>query len=140
MKRRDFILTAAASTGAFALSPVGATAAPMAFTPGLVAKELAAGKTVFLDFKASWCTTCAAQERVINALKAANPAYEQHITFIDVDWDDYGRHAFTKGLNIPRRSTLVVLKGDQELGRIVAQTGESEIKALMDTALDAAGM
>ncbi|WP_417241477.1 thioredoxin family protein [Celeribacter sp.] len=140
MKRRDFILTAAAASGALALSPVAATAAPMVFTPGVVAKELAAGKTVFLDFKASWCSTCAAQERVIAALKAANPAYEQNISFVDVDWDDYGRHEFTKSLNIPRRSTLVVLKGDQELGRIVAQTGESEIKALMDTALNAATM
>ena len=41
-------------------------------------------------------------------------------------------------LNIPRRSTLVVLKGEQELGRLVAQTGKAEIKALMDTALGAA--
>jgi hypothetical protein len=32
----------------------------------------------------------------------------------------------------------VVLKGDRELGRIVAQTGTSQIKALLDTALGAA--
>ncbi|ALI56393.1 thioredoxin family protein [Celeribacter marinus] len=137
MKRRDFILTAAAT---LTLAPLASIAAPMEFTPGLVAKELAAGKTVFLDFKASWCSTCAAQGRVIDKLKAENPAYEQNISFVNVDWDDYGRHAFTKGLNIPRRSTLVVLKGDQELGRIVAQTKTDEIKALMDTALNAAGM
>jgi hypothetical protein len=41
-------------------------------------------------------------------------------------------------MKIPRRSTLVVLRGNQELGRIVAQTGRDEIKALMDTALAAA--
>lgn len=39
---------------------------------------------------------------------------------------------------MPRRSTLVVLKGDQELGRIVAITSTDKIKALMDTALAAA--
>ena len=43
-----------------------------------------------------------------------------------------------KELNIPRRSTLVVLKGDKELGRVVAETGRDKIKALMDTALAAA--
>ena len=32
---------------------------------------------------------------------------------------------------------LVVLKGDKELGRIVAGTGKDEIKALMDVALAA---
>ncbi|SMX46708.1 thioredoxin family protein [Actibacterium lipolyticum] len=135
MNRRDFfLLTAAVST----VAPLGVWAAAMDYTPGLVEKELAAGKTVFLDFKASWCSTCAAQERVINALKAENPAYEQAISFINVDWDAYSKDALTTGLNIPRRSTLVVLKGDAELGRIVAGTGKDEIKALMDVALGAA--
>ncbi|AVL53154.1 thioredoxin [Roseobacter denitrificans] len=134
MDRRHFLLLTA---GAAAL-PFAANAAPLAYEPGLVEKHLKAGDTVFLDFKASWCSTCAAQERVINALKAENPEYEAKITFIDVDWDDHGKSDLVKRMNIPRRSTLVVLKGDQELGRIVAQTGKSQIKALMDSALGAA--
>ncbi len=132
LNRRDFILSAAALVAA------GPALALTEYTPGLVQKELAEGKTVFLDFKASWCTTCAAQERVISALKAENPAYEQAISFINVDWDTYSNADLTKSLKIPRRSTLVVLKGDMELGRIVAGTGRDEIKALMDTALQAA--
>lgn len=133
MIRRRFIATIAALIAA----PFMASAEALDYTPGLVKERLAAGETVFLDFKASWCTTCAAQERVIDALKAADPAYDAHITFVNVDWDQYGKHAFTKDLQIPRRSTLVVLSGDQELGRLVAQTGQSEIKALMDVALKA---
>jgi thiol-disulfide isomerase/thioredoxin len=93
---------------------------------------------VFLDFTATWCSTCAAQARVIEALKAETPAYEQAISFIDVDWDTYRNADLTRSLEIPRRSTLVVLKGDAELGRLVAETGASRIKALMDTALAAA--
>ena len=134
MNRRHFLATGAA---ALALGPSALTAAT-SYTPGLVQRELAAGKTVFLDFKASWCTTCAAQGRVLAALKAENPAYEQSISFIDIDWDTYKSAEITRGLNIPRRSTLVVLKGDRELGRIVAGTSRAEIKALMDTALAAA--
>jgi len=60
------------------------------------------------------------------------------VTFIDVDWDAYGDSDLAQRLNIPRRSTLVVLRGDQELGRIVAGTSRADIQALMDVALSAA--
>jgi hypothetical protein len=33
---------------------------------------------------------------------------------------------------------LVVLKGDREPGRVVAETGRDKVKALMDTALASA--
>ncbi len=132
MNRRDFLLTSAAT-----LAAVPAFAATD-YTPGLVAERLAAGDTVFLDFTASWCSTCRAQERVLNELKAENPAYEQSITFIDIDWDTYRNAEITTSLNIPRRSTLVVLKGEEELGRLVAETGRNSIQGLMDTALAAA--
>ena len=134
MNRRDFILLSTAA--AVALPGVAVAAAN--YTPGLVQKHLDAGDTVFLDFKTDWCTTCAAQERVINALKSENPDYEKNIVFVNVDWDVHSGSDLSRSLKIPRRSTLVVLKGDQELGRIVAGTSKTDIKALMDTALKAA--
>jgi len=134
MKRRDFI----GAAGAAILLPAALAAAPVDYRPGVVRDALAAGQTVFLDFKASWCTTCAAQEKVLTRLKQANPAYEANITFVNVDWDTYGRSTFAQRLNIPRRSTLVVLKGDGEIGRLVAETREDRIKALLDAALNAA--
>ncbi|MEP2531532.1 thioredoxin family protein [Shimia sp.] len=133
MKRREFLILTAAAT-----LPLAAHARAANYTPGLVKEHLAEGDTVFLDFKASWCSTCAAQERVINALKSDNPAYEKNIVFINVDWDNYRGSDLVRSMNIPRRSTLVALKGDQELGRIVAGTSKKQIKALMDSALDAA--
>lgn len=134
MKRRDFVLAASAA----ALLPTSVLAEPQEYIPGLVQIELAAGKTVFLDFTATWCSTCAAQSRVMDKLKAENPAYEAAISFVDVDWDTYSNANLTRVLKIPRRSTLVVLKGNAELGRIVAGTSRKQIKALMDLALDAA--
>ena len=134
MKRRIFLgLTLALSSAL----PQFAAAETLAYTPGLVEERLAAGETLFLDFKASWCTTCKAQERVINALKAEDPAYEAAMTFIAVDWDTYEKDPLTVRLNIPRRSTLVVLRGDQELGRIVAGTARDQIKGLMEAGLGA---
>ncbi|WP_422049327.1 thioredoxin family protein [Shimia sp.] len=133
MHRRTFLTAAAASL----LAPFAARAATD-YTPGLVKQHLAKGDIVFLDFSATWCATCATQERVVNELIDENPAYGETITFIKVDWDTYRKAELTKSLKIPRRSTLVVLKGDQELGRIVAGTSKSQIKGLLDTALSAA--
>ncbi|GAA0776375.1 thioredoxin [Roseibium denhamense] len=140
MNRRQFIISTSALAGTAALLPstAFAGASMQAYTPGLIQKHLSAGRTVFVDYAASWCSTCARQERIISALRSANPAYDEALEFVRVDWDDYANHEVTKSRRIPRRSTLLVLKGDQELGRIVAGTQEAEIKALMDTGLQAA--
>ena len=134
MHRRNFLILSSAAL----VLPVAGHAKSLTYTPGLIKKHLGQGETVFVDFKASWCSTCAAQERVLDKHKSKNPAYEKNITFIDVDWDDYRTSDIVRELKIPRRSTLVVLKGNQELGRIVAGTSSKQIKALMDTALQAA--
>ena len=134
MNRRTFL----ASTAAVTLLPLGLQAAePTFYTPGLAEAAMDEGKIVLLDFWASWCSTCAAQERALTALKAENPAYEQKIAFFVVDWDEFGNDTLAKDLRIPRRSTLVLLKGREELGRIVAGTSKAEIKALLDQALAA---
>ena len=136
MQRREFMMLTAAVS--FALPFAAQAAAPIEYTPEGLAAALGGGKTVFLDFHATWCSTCAAQVRVIDALKAKNPAYEAAISFFNVDWDIWGEGELSKALNIPRRSTLVVLKGKEELGRLVAVTDKDAIKALMDLALRAA--
>ncbi|MCR9087005.1 MAG: thioredoxin family protein [Rhodobacteraceae bacterium] len=134
MDRRHFLVSATALAAVAAL-PAHAGSGALAYQPGLVTERLAAGDTVFLDFKASWCTTCRAQGRQIEALKAENPAYADRITFIDVDWDEWKGSDIVARLNVPRRSTLIVLRGDQELGRVVANPRREDIKALMDLGL-----
>ena len=57
------------------------------------------------------------------------------MTFVRVDWDSYGDQPVSTDRKIPRRSTLLVLRGDKELGRIVAGTSEADIKALLDKGL-----
>lgn len=108
-----------------------AFAAPAQSSPEEVQALQAAGKSVFVDFKADWCSTCKAQEKVINAILAEDPALEQTIVFVQIDWDAYGDHAFTKGLKIPRRSTLVKFNGKIEAGRLIAQTDRAQIEALI---------
>lgn len=134
MDRRTFVVSAAALLAAGPAIAANGTA----YRKGLVESELAAGKTVFLDFYTDWCSTCKVQGAKIRKLMKENPAYEANVTFIKVDWDRHSGSTLARRLNIPRRSTLVVLKGDKELGRIVASTKTDKIKALMDTALAAA--
>lgn len=137
MNRRSFLAT---SVAALMLPAAG-------FAAGLKTVEfdktdpikaaLKQGKTVFVDYSAHWCSTCAVQERVINALRQENSAYDANIVFVRVDWDKYGNAPVSRDRNIPRRSTLIALKGKKELGRIVAGTSEAAIKKLMDKALSA---
>lgn len=131
MHRRTFLI----GTAALTLAPLAAHARFVDYAPGAIQAALAEGKTVFVDYSASWCGTCARQARVITALREQNPGYDAAMTFIKVDWDTYRDHEVTTSRNIPRRSTLLVLRGDEELGRIVAGTSESQIKALMDAGL-----
>ena len=132
MDRRTFLAATAGAT----LLPLAGRAAMIDYSPGVIDTLLDAGETLFLDFYASWCGTCQAQRRVIEALWAENPAYLEHITFIEVNWDNYARSDLTKALQIPRRSTLVTIGPDRrEIGRIVAGVRRDDIKGLMDGAL-----
>ncbi|MCB1348297.1 MAG: thioredoxin family protein [Maritimibacter sp.] len=133
MKRRTFLTTLPATL----LVPRLAQAlTEVPYVPGLIDERLDAGETLFVDFFAPWCGTCQAQRRVIESLTEENPDYEAHLTFVEVDWDTYGRSELSMALQIPRRSTLVAIGPDRtEIGRLVAQTGRADIKGLMDAAL-----
>lgn len=132
MNRRSFL----ALTTAAAVAPAfGQAAEFVEYKPGVIDAALAEGKTVFVDYSATWCGTCKRQGRVINALRAADPKYDAAMTFVKVDWDTYKNADVTVFRDIPRRSTLIVLRGEDELGRVVAGTSEAQIKALMDTGL-----
>lgn len=134
MLRRTFLAT---TTALLLTTPVLADDehTTLAYKPGLIAKHLAAGETVFVDYATDWCSTCAAQERQIGKLRSEHPEFNKNITFIRVDYDVYGQHKVTTSRQIPRRSTLILLKGDQELGRIVASSNGPQIKEMMELAL-----
>ncbi|MEM6495295.1 MAG: thioredoxin family protein [Pseudomonadota bacterium] len=72
---------------------------------------------------------------MLKSLRASDSKFNKGITFIRVDWDSYKRHAVTKSRRIPRRSTLVLLKGGKEVGRLVAATGKGRIKSLLEKGL-----
>ena len=133
MKRRTFISMVAS----LALLPgLLFAGTDLMYSPGLIKQQLAEGKTVFVDYAATWCSTCKRQERLVGQLRERNPAYDEKIVFIRVDWDVYGTEEVTSSRNVPRRSTLLMLRGEEELGRIVSGTDINAIKELLDKGLN----
>ena len=72
---------------------------------------------------------------MLKKLRASYPEYDKSITFVLIDWDTFGTHAVTTSRKIPRRSTMVLIRGGKEIGRLVAQTNEQKIKAFLDNGL-----
>ncbi|MNL86889.1 hypothetical protein D3C87_2158000 [compost metagenome] len=56
------------------------------------------------------------------------------IPILRIDWDTYGNSELARNMAIPRRSTLVLMRGETELGRLVAETRKDRIGALLDLA------
>ena len=93
------------------------------------------GRIIFVNWKSKWCGTCNIQTKVLDAILMDEPTIAEQILFVSLDWDDYMNDEFTRQLNIPRRSTLVLFKGTEEIGRLVAATKRSEIENLIHKAL-----
>ena len=128
MNRRSF----ASIFAALLLLPnISFAAETLDYKPGLIKERLAAGETLLVDYSATWCSTCKRQEKILAQIREKGAAYDEKITFVKIDWDTYKDHEVTSSRNIPRRSTLLVLRGDQELGRIIAGTDAAEIEALL---------
>ncbi|MEM6617357.1 MAG: thioredoxin family protein [Pseudomonadota bacterium] len=129
--RRDVLFLSAGATLALT-APSLALEGAVEYSPKVLKSLQASGKPVLLDFSAKWCGTCRRQARVIEQLVSENPAY-RNIQLVRVDWDKHRQSDIRQQLAVPRRSTLIMLKGEQELGRIVAQTSVKAIQALLET-------
>lgn len=122
--------TAAAVTAGQGLSPGGT----IPYTPEIHEFVKHSKKPYILDFYATWCGTCRAQERAIDRLREQNGDYND-ITVLKVNWDAYRAEPVARDLNVPRRSTLVLLMGEKEIDRIIASTRIRDIKNLFDRGL-----
>ena len=94
-------------------------------------KLAAEGKPILLDFRADWCTICAAQAPVIRELMAQGK-YKDLTTFT-IDFDT--ATTLLKVYNVEMQSTLIVLTGKYEEGRSVGDTSRAGIDRLLNSAV-----
>ena len=78
---------------------------------------------VLIDVHATWCPTCRKQSKVIKAYFKQYP--DSDLTVLKVDFDDQ-KH-WVKHFKAFRQSTLIMYKGEKEIGRSIAQTNEKKL-------------
>ncbi|MCJ8309514.1 MAG: thioredoxin family protein [Hyphomicrobiales bacterium] len=133
VNRRSFfaIAAAAAVMAVTAWTPDVAEAKRLNFTEATYNKLLKSGQPFMVSVHTRWCSTCAAQKRIIGGLRSKGQPYAG-MTELAMDWDKYRGSKIGKELRIPRRSTLIMFGSGKEAGRIIAGTSASQIKQLID--------
>lgn len=123
------LLAPSALLAALILAPLATQAGtPKAFDAEAFRAAQAAGKTVLVDFAASWCPTCKKQAPVIESL-LQEEKYREIVAF-KADFDK--EKELKKQLRITGQSTLVVFKGDKEAGRERGITDRAAIAKLLE--------
>ena len=70
----------------------------------------------------------------MSALIDEKPAY-QEVTVMKVDWSVHSDSEVAKEHNVRWRSTLVMLSGGEEVGRVNGSTSREDIEALFKAAI-----
>lgn len=89
------------------------------------------GKTVVLDFKATWCPTCKKQEPILNEIVSMK-GYENVVGF-KADFDE--EKDLKKSLKVSKQSTIIVFKDGKEVDRSTGVTSKDDLKKLIDKGL-----
>jgi thioredoxin 1 len=120
-------------TAFMAASMVAAQAAALdkePFSSERLAELQAEGALVLVDVFATWCPTCALQQKVLEKYVEAHPDVDLRVLVVDFDND----RAAVRALRAPRQSTLLLFKGEQQFWFSVAETREEVIFAAINRA------
>jgi thioredoxin 1 len=100
------------------------------YTAAALAEAEKAGKPVAVHFHADWCPTCKAQTATLQNLKT-EPGLE--LTVLVADYDN--EKDLKKRFNVRGQSTLIVLKGDKEITRLIGDTSANGIRTALKAGL-----
>lgn len=125
--RRTFVALALATPLAAALPAIAASK----YSPAVLAEAQKSGKPILVEVTAPWCPTCKAQKAVLNELDKQ----ERFKDFVKIEVDFDTQKDALKSLKATMQSTLIVYKGDKEMGRLAGETNKGAIEALLAKAL-----
>ncbi len=123
-------MTAALGLGALLALPALALSGNK-FTPAVLADAQKAGKAVLVEVGAPWCPTCKTKAPIIGKLLGS----DKFKSFVKLDIDFDSQKDDLKKLGVQQQSTLIVYKGDKEVGRSTGDTNPASIEALLAKAL-----
>ena len=101
------------------------------FSAGALADAQKSGKPVLVEIHAPWCPTCKAQAPILDKLLGSEKFKAFQTLAVDFD----SQKEDVKALKANMQSTLIVYKGDKEVGRSVGVTDAAAIEALLAKAL-----
>ncbi len=123
MKTKLLLIAALAALGAMTL--FGAQWND--FNSAAFQKAQAEGKTVVVDFHATWCPVCAQQKPILERL-AGEKEFQNAALFV-ADYDT--QTDLKKQMKITSQSTLVIFKGTKEVARATGTVNENELRTLL---------
>lgn len=129
ISRRSLISLSVAAGVMLALPALAASGSK--FTPAALLEAQKTGNPVLVDVTAPWCPVCKAQSAVLTELDKQ----DRFKPFIKLAVDYDTQKDDLRQLNAQRQSTLIVYKGDKEVGRVVGETSREAIEALLAKAL-----
>jgi thiol-disulfide isomerase/thioredoxin len=86
----------------------------------------AAGKSVLVDVRASWCPTCRQQKPIVEGLERENP----NLAVYEIDFDT--AKDLLQKFRVRYQSTLIMFKGDKEVGRSTGDADPARMRALVE--------
>jgi thioredoxin 1 len=108
-----------------------AFAAGQPFTQNQFNILMKANKPIIVHIHAPWCSTCKAQDPILES-EIKSSKYKG-VTFLEVDFDS--QKDVLKEFNASTQSTIIVFKQGKEVGRFTGKTKEPEIAELTQKAL-----
>jgi thiol:disulfide interchange protein len=110
---------------------IGMVRAEIPFTTKALASAQQSGKPVLVHVHADWCPNCQAQKKILAKLLAQPELKNYQVLQVDFDTQT----AVVKALGVRYQSTLIVYKGNKEMGRSTGNTNEQDIAALLKKAV-----
>ncbi len=105
----------------------GFAAEQKAFDASAFAALQKADKPILIDVRADWCPTCKRQAPILSSL-LASPEFKDY-TMLEVNFDT--EPAVLRQFKVTQQSTLIVFKGNAEIGRSTGDTRKDDIAALL---------
>jgi thioredoxin-like negative regulator of GroEL len=130
-KRNVSVFVAAAFVIGGVVSVARAAASWKTYDNAAFKAALESGRTVLVDFHATWCPTCKQQRASLDKV-LADKEFQGVSAFI-ADYDT--STDLKREMQIRAQSTLVLFKGGHEVGRSTGVTDPDDLRALLRKSL-----